>query len=777
MSIKRTNLRTKLVRTMIAMLLIVGSATVVVVAGMNYVTSRTTLSTIESHIRNNIHRKGSDLVTSQALALRDLVADNAFSDVARLVERTADQDDEIVYGLFLAEDGRPWGYAWHGSNERGAARPGWKDLGIAAASLKSPGIGVTTRSLLGQAVFEFASPVSDDKGGFLGSLRYAISDRSLRRALADAQAASHKALATTVALLLLLCGGTTALGVLLSRGAASRITYPVRELTSAVEALAAGNRAVRVKINSGDEIEILGASFNRMVEELDTSYRALETLNRVLEQKVEERTVQLERKNRDMQLVMDNVGQGFITLDIEGTMSNERSRVIDDWFGPANGSPKFWDYLHRIDASVAEWFELGWTSLRDDILPLSLSLEQLPALVRKNDRTFELAYHPIMEGARLDKVIVVITSVTARIERERAEQAQREMMSIFRRTLSDRTGLDAFFIETGTLVDAITRSERSDLTLLRRQVHTVKGNAALFGVESVADLCEGLEEKMKESAEAMSANDKDTLRVIWTKIKQMRAQLTDAGPEGGVDEGGVELNRREYDAFIEDLRRRLAHDLLVVTAASWRFEPASKRLALLGEQIRSLTKRLGRAAVAVVCEPTNLRLPPLKWGAFWYAFANVIRNTVDHGVETTEQRVAAGKSPQATVVLSVVREGEHLVVTIADDGPGIDWTKIAARARQADLPHATRADLEQALFVDAISSRDNVTSTSGRGVGLSAVRDIVRELGGVVEIRNDAGRGTAFRFVLPVSMLFDDVSSDEPGPHEVGTPTLRVATN
>ena len=76
---------------------------------MNYVSSRATLSTIQSHLRDNIRRKGIDLVTGQALALRDLVTDNAFGDVARLIERTSEHDEEIVYGLFLGEGLKPWG--------------------------------------------------------------------------------------------------------------------------------------------------------------------------------------------------------------------------------------------------------------------------------------------------------------------------------------------------------------------------------------------------------------------------------------------------------------------------------------------------------------------------------------------------------------------------------------------------------------------------------------------------------------------------------------------
>src|SRR5204862_6042821 len=121
-----------------------------------------------------------------------------------------------------------------------------------------------------------------------------------------------------------------------------------------------------------------------------------------------------------------------------------------------------------IDPVKGQWFQLGWSSLLENILPLALYLEQLPRVVQKDGQTFELAYRPILRGEQLDKVIVVITDVTSRVERERAEQAQREMMSIFHHILSDRLALDEFFHEATALVDAIIGSNGADHGLITR---------------------------------------------------------------------------------------------------------------------------------------------------------------------------------------------------------------------------------------------------------------------------------------------------------------------
>ena len=222
---------------------------------------------------------------------------------------------------------------------------------------------------------------------------------------------------------------------------------PLGKLVVAAKQLEEGGSG-DVDVNSNDEVGQLARAFRSMAAAIN----------------VREERINL--RNRDMRFVLDNVGQGFITLDLEGTMSEERSRVVDVWFGEPTRSLKFWDYLGRTDPTAGQWFEVGWIALQDGFMPLSLCLDQLPKLARKDERTFELTYRPIMKGDRIDKTIVVITDVTARVEREQSERRQREVMSIFRRLLSDRTAFEQFFDEAAGLVEAIVMVGNHDLSLL-----------------------------------------------------------------------------------------------------------------------------------------------------------------------------------------------------------------------------------------------------------------------------------------------------------------------
>ena len=92
-------------------------------------------------------------------------------------------------------------------------------------------------------------------------------------------------------------------------------------------------------------------------------------------------------------------------------------------------------------------------------------------------------------------------------------------------------------------------------------------------------------------------------------------------------------------------------------------------------------------------------------------------------------------------------------MSIEDDGRGIDWDRVRAKAKACGLPHATEADLEAALFSDGMSTRDDVTAFSGRGVGLGAVRSACEERGGHIRVWSRLGHGTRFDFVFPVDQM------------------------
>jgi two-component system chemotaxis sensor kinase CheA len=725
---------------MTATLIVVSTATLLVVAGMNTFASQKTLKTIEAHLRASIEARGSRLVTNQALGLRDLVMDNAFSDVARLVERTLEEDKQLVYGLFLDEDHKAWGFA----TRQGAAKSAddWKRLAIDLKAEKKLGVQVIDRHMLGQNVFEFSMAVVDDKGSRLGRLTYGLSDGPLQKALSEARADSRHTLLLTVGLLLLLGTVTIVMGALRSQRSAARITQPVTDLTQAANTLASGRRDIRVNIASGDELQILGGAFNNMAAELKDSYERLQQMNRTLEIKVQERTRELADRNRDMRLVLDNVNQGFLTVSTSGLLAQERSAIVDRWFGSYDSETKFADYIARVDALYAASFAMGYEALIEDILPRELCVEQMPARLRYDGREFRCAYFAIMKGDQFGGLLIVINDVTTELLHVRQEAERKEILAMFEALTKDRTGFLAFIDEANDLFKQV---HAVDLPTQKRIVHTLKGNAALMGFAIVANLCQRAEDELVERCTPLPAGALAALELRWDTLNEaLKTFLGDKGRDV------LELSTKEIERLEEEIRAGAPTAHVLDRLASWWLEACERPLTRLSRYAVALAGRLGKGDIEVEIEPHGVRLAPKAWAGFWTDLVHVVRNAVDHGLETPFERERAGKSGRAKLRFSTAVSGRGLVVEIEDDGRGINWEGVKGTATKMGLPTATEDDLIRAMFASGLSTKDEVTTVSGRGIGLSAIRQQVDDLGGRIAVVSKPGQGTCFRFVFPL---------------------------
>src|SRR3569832_2924204 len=208
-----------------------------------------------------------------------------------------------------------------------------------------------------------------------------------------------------------------------------------------------------------------------------------------LEKIVQERT-------KAVQMILDNIGEGFVTVDLYGVRSEERSSSGAAWFGESGDKRCFADYIRGRDATVAEWFELGIESLRDGFLPTEVAVSQLPRRIMIVGRILEINYRPIhheIDHEKLERLLIVISDITSRVEREQAELQQRQLMQVFEHIMRAKLGFLQFLTEAHGMIDSVVQHRYSDLPHLKRIVHTIKGNAGLFGMTGIADICHELE--------------------------------------------------------------------------------------------------------------------------------------------------------------------------------------------------------------------------------------------------------------------------------------------
>lgn len=259
---------------------------------------------------------------------------------------------------------------------------------------------------------------------------------------------------------------------------------------------------------------------------------------------------------------------------------------------------------------------------------------------------------------------------------------------------------------------------------------------------------------------AVAAASAETLRVSLGKVDQLinlmgelvitqamlaqRAARLDRGARQQLQGGLLALERTTRD--------------LQGSVMAIRMIPMGEVFQRFPRMLRDLAGRLGKQLeLRTVGEATELDKGMIE--KITDPLTHLVRNSVDHGIELPQERVAAGKPPHGTLTLAARHEGGCIVIEVQDDGRGLDRARILDKARRSGIPvaeDATDADVWQLIFAPGFSTAEQVTDVSGRGVGMDVVRRNIVGLGGSVELDAVAGRGTTVRVRLPLTLAIMD---------------------
>jgi two-component system chemotaxis sensor kinase CheA len=477
---------------------------------------------------------------------------------------------------------------------------------------------------------------------------------------------------------------------------------------------------------------------NQTLEQRDAELlKAAEELlsaNESLERRVRDRTLELAGKNRDLRLVLDNVDQALLTVDLQGYLAPERSRRFDRWFGGYTDRRRFVEHV-GADPDFASAFELGLEAIREDLMPRELCLDQMPSRFVVGQRHFDCRSLPIEVENELQGLLLVIDDVTERLAREWEDTEQRELLAAFAALTGDRKGFLIFCEESERMLSELSQ-RRIEAASERRLLHTLKGNAASYGLQAIADLCHRAESELDNDFAVRS----ETLEQLAARWAAIVATIRTVVP----DELGkfIEVSESELDKLVERARRGASGSQVVAALQRLRWEPIERPLGRLAQHARALAARLGKDGLDVQIVADGLRLDPDRWTPLWSMLIHLVRNAVDHGIEPSEHRVAVGKPGGGSLRLSARSLEPGFLLTIEDDGRGVDWDSVRGLCEERGLPSRSRADLVNALLSAGFSTRTEVTDTSGRGIGLAATASLIRDLGGELAVDSEPGAGT-----------------------------------
>jgi chemotaxis protein histidine kinase CheA len=281
-----------------------------------------------------------------------------------------------------------------------------------------------------------------------------------------------------------------------------------------------------------------------------------------------------------------------------------------------------------------------------------------------------------------------------------------------------------------------TPDDPSLLGNIFRLVHTIKGTCGFLGLPRLERLAHAAETVLGKIRDGELAATPEAVTLILESLDGIKAILAalesseaePAGSDAVRQEGVIETRMRPIGsawARLPRIARELAREL-----------GKKIELRMLGAETE-----LDRQVLEMIRDPLT----------------HMVRNSGDHGIEGPAERIAKGKPESGTITIEAFHRGGHIVIEIGDDGRGLDTDKIKRKvlsmglASEAELAAMSEPQIQQFILKPGFSTASQVTSVSGRGVGMDVVRANIAKIGGSLEIKSRSGEGSAFTIKIPLT--------------------------
>lgn len=282
--------------------------------------------------------------------------------------------------------------------------------------------------------------------------------------------------------------------------------------------------------------------------------------------------------------------------------------------------------------------------------------------------------------------------------------------------------------------------------------------AGLTGAKEIESAVHAQEHFKQTQGGAQKERSSSTLRVSSERLDQLidlvgelvtvQARMTSLA--GSVDHEGLGGISEELERLIDDLRDN---------AMSLRMLPIGSTFSQFRRLVRDLSQELGKK-IELITSGEETELDKTVIDKLHDPLVHIIRNAIDHGIESPEKRTAAGKDETGKIYLEARHSGASVLIIVSDDGKGIDSDRVRARAIERGLISAqdklSRDEIYQLIFAPGFSTAEAVTSVSGRGVGLDVVAKDIQALSGSATIESEAGKGSRCTLSLPLTLAIID---------------------
>ncbi len=474
-------------------------------------------------------------------------------------------------------------------------------------------------------------------------------------------------------------------------------------------------------------------------------------------------------------VLVNSLGQGFFSFGHNGICEDVYSQACVDLLGAAPKGRYIGDVLCVPPETLPDFKDwLDVLFMPDHALGFDDVIAFLPQFFpHLEKRRIKLGYKPVFSRPRvLARVVVIATDETEEFEAQELAAKRQEYVDMICRIFNERNQFLVTITHLRTFLEQAAVPVARDKSMpIMRLVHTLKAAVKHFHLKTLAETLHKLESDLRSET---VTSDEEFMRIMDSgriMVERQLRMLLDTIK----DVIGQDYERRGNTRELEE--SALYSFALVMNVAGVKQEIVDHYLRFIvaipiqdcfrqfERELMDLAEITGKHIKSVRYLGSNPPILLREYQAMIFALTHIGRNIIDHGIEPVVTRLAHSKDPEGlvTVMADVENDKEGgepwLHVTITDDGGGIDPSKVRAKLAVADPSGSWRDqndhEIIQNIFMFGVSTRDNVTELSGRGVGMDVVEREVKNLNGKIEVFSELYHGTRFEIYVPYFMSVD----------------------
>ena len=550
------------------------------------------------------------------------------------------------------------------------------------------------------------------------------------------------------------------------------LTSPIYKLLGATENISKGIYTETISLRGNDEFGMLANSFNTMSTEISGLIGKLEEYNKNLEKMVEQRTLELSEANEFIKAMVNSLDQGLLVFDKDGNCHDIYTKACESIFGRSPQGLSF-DQAIGLNEKDAKSFKDWNNILFQELLPFESSIGLGPAQVKEGENTSDdnfkqvkLDYYPIRDSEeKLSNVVSVATDVTAQIKAQNAFEEKEAYVAMVLKIINNKVQFFSFIKEVKSTLENIgvaIGSSKIDIDYILMNWHSLNGGMGIFKILPLQQMARNHETGLVSAKENPPSDLKETL---LTQLKNFESGLeeflasthTFFGEDWQKEQEKVVLTKDQLHRLQGLIDQSKNDELTEYYAEQFLKSPIEDFFKGYDELIQTSASKTGKKINTLDIRGGQLRIMAQQHEELFSVLVHLFRNCVDHGVETPAKRKELGKEEIGNISIEfkkVRTKGKPwLNIRVCDDGSGINpeiiRKKLGELHPNEDFSQISDEEIVYKIFDPTFTTTEVVTSLSGRGVGMSAIKDVIDKRKGSLKVVSEIGKGSQFSFSVP----------------------------